>query len=223
MIMAFSYTCPVQIVPASDANYIPKIATSRTHYAPAFQKYVSDRKYTASERLAELYARCKDSSGNWESASYWRGVKRQALKYVTQQARWLRMLTLIGQAPTTGNCQYLTANEIRIAMGWTKDSLGWPSNRSHCDYFSTLQHDGLISHKRIGGKIRYFLTTKGQMTKDRGWEIWKKTIAEKEAYVAKKNAALALCPQNCEELEHMLRVLEKAEKKAQIVNEAKNG
>lgn len=75
-----------------------------------------------------------------------------------KKAVWLQMMETIQRLGDKA-----TAANIRAEMGW-----GTNASRSHCDYFSTLKHNGKIGwrYKRVDGRQKpvYYLTNAGKNT-----------------------------------------------------------
>lgn len=89
---------------------------------------------------------------------YNRDYNRTSEQVEYKKAVWLQMMETIQRLGDLA-----TAANIRAEMGW-----GTNASRSHCDYFSTLKHNGEISwrYKRVGGRQKpvYYLTNMGKST-----------------------------------------------------------
>lgn len=90
---------------------------------------------------------------NWN-----RDYNRSSEKVEYKKAVWLQMMETIQRLGDKA-----TAANIRAEMGW-----GSNAGRGHCDYFSTLKHNGEIdwSYERVGGRWKpvYYLTGCGKST-----------------------------------------------------------
>jgi len=89
---------------------------------------------------------------------YSRDYNRTSEKVEYKKAVWLQMMETIQRLGDKA-----TAANIRAEMGW-----GTNASRSHCDYFSTLRHNGEIGYryKQVDGKFKpvYYLTNIGKST-----------------------------------------------------------
>lgn len=87
---------------------------------------------------------------------------RTSEKVEYKKAVWLEMMETIQRLGDKA-----TAANIRAEMGW-----GTNTSRSHCDYFSTLRHNGEIGYryKQVDGKFKpvYYLTNTGKSTLENG-------------------------------------------------------
>lgn len=103
---------------------------------------------------------------DYSSKSYWVGGYytgcRHYSKVKINQAVWFTMLNTI---INLGNDA--TSQNIRTCMGW-----GSNADRGHCDYFTTLRHNGVIDYVRKNGKPVYFLTSYGKSVVNRSVEMW---------------------------------------------------
>lgn len=90
--------------------------------------------------------------------NYNRDYNRTSEQVEYKKAVWLQMMETIQRLGDMA-----TAANIRAEMGW-----GSNAGRGHCDYFSTLKHNGEISwrYKRVGGRQKpvYYLTNIGKST-----------------------------------------------------------
>lgn len=90
---------------------------------------------------------------NWN-----RDYNRSSEKVEYKKAVWLEMMETIQRLGDKA-----TAANIRAEMGW-----GTNASRNHCDYFSTLRHNGEIGYryKQVDGKFKpvYYLTGCGKST-----------------------------------------------------------
>lgn len=89
---------------------------------------------------------------------YNRDYNRTSEQVEYKKAVWLQMMETIQRLGDKA-----TAANIRAEMGW-----GTNASRSHCDYFSTLIHNGKIDwcYKEVGGRWKpvYHLTNMGKYT-----------------------------------------------------------
>lgn len=87
-----------------------------------------------------------------------RDYNRTSEQVEYKKAVWLQMMETIQRLGDLA-----TAANIRAEMGW-----GSNAGRGHCDYFSTLKHNGEIdwSYERVGGRWKpvYYLTGCGKST-----------------------------------------------------------
>lgn len=94
---------------------------------------------------------------NWN-----RDYHRSSEKVKYKKAVWLQMMETIQRLGDLA-----TAANIRAEMDW-----GTNASRNHCDYFSTLRHNGEISYRymRVGGRQKpvYYLTNTGKSSLEYG-------------------------------------------------------
>lgn len=141
---------------------------------------------------------------NWN-----RDYNRSSEKVEYKKAVWLQMMETIQRLGDKA-----TAAAIRAEMGW-----GTNASRNHCDYFSTLRHNGEIGYryKQVDGKFKpvYYLTNTGKSTLEYGLSKLPKVMDAAEKRGTQRMTAAefeAICKK---------RVMRKEQ--AKIKAEAQNG
>ena len=141
---------------------------------------------------------------NW-SRDYYRTYEQVEYK----KAVWLQMMETIQRLGDMA-----TAANIRAAMDW-----GTNAGRGHCDYFSTLRHNGKIGwrYKRVDGRQKpvYYLTNMGKISLDYGFIKLPKAMDAAEKRGTQRMTAAefeAICKK------HVMR-----KEQAKIKVEAQNG
>lgn len=141
---------------------------------------------------------------NWN-----RDYHRSSEKVKYKKAVWLQMMETIQRLGDLA-----TAANIRAEMDW-----GTNASRNHCDYFSTLRHNGEISYryKRVGGRQKpvYYLTNTGKCTLEYALSKLPKAMDAAEKRGTKRLTK--------EEFAGKCRRLVMRKNKAQIVEEATRG
>lgn len=126
-----------------------------------------------------------------------------------KKAVWLQMMETIQRLGDKA-----TAANIRAEMGW-----GTNASRNHCDYFSTLRHNGEIAYRytQVDGRRKpvYYLTNMGKSTLEYGLSKLPKAMD-----AAEKRGTQRMTE---EEFAGMCRRRVMRKTKAKIVEEATRG
>lgn len=141
---------------------------------------------------------------NWN-----RDYNRSSEKVEYKKAVWLEMMETIQRLGDKA-----TAANIRAEMGW-----GTNASRNHCDYFSTLHHNGEIAfcHKQVDGKYKpvYYLTSTGYRTLEYAHNKLPKVMSAAEKRGTQRMTAA--------EFEAICKKRVMLKEQAKIKAEAKNG